>query len=159
MNGTGTTTDGKPLTWVYDGFVRESDQQLHGAGVKKWSDGEIQEGNFRDGKLHGQGKCTLPRGSVYVGEYAQGKYHGRGRYTYANGDVYEGEFTNNDMNGQGAMTYTDGRRESGTWRDDKFVGSPPLPGTKFVQQVTPPSPALINVASPSHPPPPHLLCS
>ena len=122
MKGKFTSVDGKPMTYVYDGFVRESDQRPHGAGVKKWSNGQIEEGNFRDGKKHGQCKCTFADGAVYVGEWVEWKRHGRGRFTWPNGDVHEGEYRNGKANGQGTKTFTDGRHKSGTWRDDKFVG-------------------------------------
>jgi hypothetical protein len=77
LKGNGTS-NGMPVTSVYDGFVRESDKQPQGAGLRKWSNGEIQEGNFRGGKLHGQCNVAYPDGNVYVGEYAEGKAHGAG---------------------------------------------------------------------------------
>ena len=81
---------------------------------------KFYEGEFKDDKLNGRCKCTfMPSGQVYEGECKDDKRNGRGKMTFPSGQVYEREFKDC---GQGTMTYADGRRESGTWRDDKFLG-------------------------------------
>ncbi len=92
-----TVQEGK--TWVYSGYLRESDGARHGAGT-----------------------FTYPSGQVYEGEWNDGNRNGRGKQTFPNGEVYEGEFKDGRRNGQGTMTHANGRRESGAWRDDKFLG-------------------------------------
>jgi hypothetical protein len=86
-------------TWVFDGYLRES-----------------------DGTIHGMGACTYPGGGVYEGEFKDTKMNGRGKYTWPNGHVYEGEWKDGKKNGQGTLTYASGRRESGRWSEDKFMG-------------------------------------
>ncbi len=92
----------------------------------------IEEGEFKSGDLNGQGKWTFYEddgktiGSIYEGNFSNGALNGQGKETvYRNGEVYsvyEGEWVNYGKNGQGTRTYADGRVESGTWKDDKFVG-------------------------------------
>jgi hypothetical protein len=84
-----------------------------------------------DTEPHGKGKMTYANGDVYEGDYKDGIRHGKGKYTYANGDVYEGDFEDQKFwedwrdgtpHGKGKKTYTDGRVEEGEWRDDEFIG-------------------------------------
>ena len=68
-------------------------------------DGDVYEGQWRDGKLHGQGKLTSLSGEVvYEGEWRDGKFHGQGKMKWSNGRVYEGEFQDGKRHGQGKMT-------------------------------------------------------
>jgi hypothetical protein len=56
------------------------------SGKKTFPNGDIWEGEFKDGKLNGQGKKTF----VYEGEVEK---------------VYEGEFKEGELNGQGKITF------------------------------------------------------
>ena len=47
-------------------------------------------------------------GSVYVGEFKDSKKHGQGKMTYKNGDTYEGLWKNDLPNGYGIYTFSDG---------------------------------------------------
>ena len=64
---------------------------MHGKGTRRWTNGDVYEGEFRDGKAAGNGK-----------------------FTYANGDVYDGEFDSDLANGYGNfISQEDGSKKSG----------------------------------------------
>ena len=41
--------------------------------------------------MHGKGKYSYADGNVYEGDWKDGKKHGKGKYSWASGDVYEGD--------------------------------------------------------------------
>ena len=57
-----------------------------------FANGDVYEGEHKDGKQHGQGKKVFVKGDLYLGEWKDGLQNGQGTYTFANGDVFEGEF-------------------------------------------------------------------
>jgi hypothetical protein len=105
---------------VYDGDWK--DGQSSGFGKFIWSDGNIYEGNFKDGNFHGIGKMTYANGDAYEGNWKDDNFHGIGKMTYANGDVYEGDWKDNNFHGIGKMTYANGDVYEGQMRDNKFFG-------------------------------------
>ena len=84
--------------------------------------GDVYEGEYKDGKYHGQGKYTSSKGWVYEGQFTDGQITGKGKITYATGAVYEGELLKGNKNGFGRITYTDGLYYEGEWKDDKKHG-------------------------------------
>jgi len=54
------------------------------------ADGDVYEGEFKDGKSHGI--YTYADGGVYDEESKDGIFNGKGNMTYTNDDVYDGEF-------------------------------------------------------------------
>jgi hypothetical protein len=83
-------------------------QLLQGCGKVTFPDGDIYEGQFKDGEIHGQGKLTRVCGEVQEGQFEKGVLHGMGKVILSNGDVYEGQFENGEACGQGKMTYANG---------------------------------------------------
>lgn len=77
------------------------------------------------------GRVVFDNGDIYEGQRKDGKRNGRGRYTWANGDYYEGEWKDGRKNGSGAM-YCYAKRPdgevylehsyNGEWKDDKMHG-------------------------------------
>lgn len=140
LNGQGKETHynyGEKTIW----FIKEGnyiDGKLNGQGkVMLYKDdgktvSAIYEGNCTNGNPNGQGKQTdynddgKTISSIYEGNYTNGYVNGQGKAMfYRNGEVYsvyEGEWVKGKENGQGTMTYADGRVESGTWKEDEFVG-------------------------------------
>mmetsp|Transcript_22538 Transcript_22538/g.34822 ORF Transcript_22538/g.34822 Transcript_22538/m.34822 type:complete len:83 (-) Transcript_22538:123-371(-) len=49
---------------------------------------------------HGEGKMTYADGDVYEGELKNGMAHGEGKNTFANGSVYEGNWKDDKPNGK-----------------------------------------------------------
>ena len=94
----------------------------HGYGVRDWDDGNIYEGQAKNGNRHGQGKMTYADGDVYEGNWRDDDIHGQGKMTYADGDVYEGTWKDSDFHGQGKMTYADGDVYEGIWSDEALNG-------------------------------------
>ena len=47
-------------------------------------------------------------GDVYDGEFKDGKRHGHGVYTWSYGGVYDGEWKDGKQHGQGVKTWVDG---------------------------------------------------
>jgi 1-phosphatidylinositol-4-phosphate 5-kinase len=45
---------------------------MHGHAVYKWADGQVYEGEYRDGKSNGQGTHKWPSGEIYQGEFKDG---------------------------------------------------------------------------------------
>ena len=89
---------------------------------KEFKNGDVYEGEYKDGKLHGQGKYTSSKGWVYEGQFTDGQITGKGKITYASGTVYEGDLIKGIRNGYGRVTYTDGLYYEGGWKDDERHG-------------------------------------
>lgn len=131
-----TNTLDNKIRYVEEGEFKND--KLNGQGKWTWykDDGKtiwfIEEGEFKNDELNGQGKRTYYRddgktiSSICEGNYIDGKRNGYGKETYyQNGEVYsvyEGEWVNGKRNGQGTRTYADGTVQSGTWKNDGFVG-------------------------------------
>ena len=89
---------------------------------KEFKNGDVYEGEYKDGKFHGQGKYTSSKGWVYEGQFTDGQMTGKGKITYASGTVYEGDWIKGIRNGYGRITYTDGLYYEGGWKDDQRHG-------------------------------------
>lgn len=85
---------------VYEGELR--DGVRHGTGRMEWIDGTVYEGDFREGKIHGSGKMSDPDGEVYTGTFDSEIRHGYGNLVFQNGDVYEGSFVKGVISGEGS---------------------------------------------------------
>jgi hypothetical protein len=46
---------------------------MSGQGTKTWTNGDMYEGKFKDGKYDGQGTYTWSDGRKYVGEWKDGE--------------------------------------------------------------------------------------
>lgn len=55
-------------------------------------------------KMNGQGTLTFANGDVYEGQFKNGTFHGHGTYTSASGWVYVGQFKNGYADGIGKLT-------------------------------------------------------
>jgi hypothetical protein len=80
-------------------------------------DGDVYEGEWKDGVPHGHGKMVYSDGDVYEGEWKDGVPHGHGKMVYSDGDVYEGEWKDGDPHGHGKQKYSDGTVYDGNWID------------------------------------------
>ena len=130
-NGKYTYADGSYFTGVWKNnkkiFASETvlpAERCAKSTVKReeLKNGDVYEGEYKDGKYHGQGKYTSSKGWVYEGQFTDGQITGKGKITYATGAVYEGELLKGNKNGFGRITYTDGLYYEGEWKDDKKHG-------------------------------------
>ena len=114
----------------YEGFWVAN--RHHGAGTKKFSDGDRFDGSFEDDLEHGTGTWTMmTSGGVYVvrGEWRRGRYeagafdsheqeysgslrygvpHGRGTMRIGDDAVFEGDWRAGKMHGQGTVKMFEG---------------------------------------------------
>jgi hypothetical protein len=57
-----------------------------------YSDGDVYDGHWLNGKENGKGRMTYSDGDVYDGDWLNGKWHGPGSWNEADGETKEGEF-------------------------------------------------------------------
>ena len=105
--------------YIYDAETVETANEY---GIYRIDDGDVYEGDWRNGMSHGQGKYTWPDGDVYEGGWKDDKQHGHGKYTYASGEVYEGGWKDDNKHGQGKHTWADGSVYEGGWKDHSKEG-------------------------------------
>eukprot|EP01129_Flabellula_baltica_P012676 TRINITY_DN5755_c0_g1_i1.p1 TRINITY_DN5755_c0_g1~~TRINITY_DN5755_c0_g1_i1.p1 ORF type:complete len:250 (-),score=44.40 TRINITY_DN5755_c0_g1_i1:86-835(-) len=109
-----------PITQgIYTGQVNE-DKIPHGKGRLTMRNGNIFEGEFKNG-FKSKGKMSNPEtGEYYNGEFLNDVFHGRGTFRM---DImfYEGEFFNGEMAGTGVgkLRHNNGVY-SGIWRRNRF---------------------------------------
>ena len=98
--------------------------RLTGEGKRAYHDGKVQMGTFHRGSLHGQGVVTNADGSTLSGEFREGKiYNGKGILRHPDGTVEEGEWVNGELTGQCKRTFADGSTFEGEFREGKpYIG-------------------------------------
>eukprot|EP00252_Welwitschia_mirabilis_P020641 TRINITY_DN5097_c0_g1_i1.p1 TRINITY_DN5097_c0_g1~~TRINITY_DN5097_c0_g1_i1.p1 ORF type:complete len:483 (-),score=59.70 TRINITY_DN5097_c0_g1_i1:611-2059(-) len=99
---------------VYEGEFHQG--KFSGSGVYYYYVNGRYEGDWVDGKYDGYGVETWARGSRYRGQYRQGLRHGYGVYRFYTGDVYAGEWTNGQSHGCGVQTCEGGSRYVGQFK-------------------------------------------
>jgi hypothetical protein len=56
------------------------ENQLHGGGEFRWSNGDVYSGRYLNGKRSGFGRMTFANGNSYTGTWKNGLYHGQGTF-------------------------------------------------------------------------------
>jgi len=75
---------------IYQGEWK--DGKANGEGVFVDSEGSMYKGGWLDDEYHGQGtECWNKNSIQYTGEFKHGKKTGKGKFEF-NGNYYEGEF-------------------------------------------------------------------
>ncbi|PRP85687.1 hypothetical protein PROFUN_06521 [Planoprotostelium fungivorum] len=105
---------------VYEGDFKNG--LFHGVGMFKRDNGDCYTGDFKNDLFDGRGVYVYKDGERYEGEYSAGERHGRGKYTYRNGNVFEGEFVNGEMLGEGKYIFSNGDKYHGSISGGSFVG-------------------------------------
>lgn len=99
---------------VYEGEFHQG--RFSGSGVYFFYLSGKYEGDWVDGKFDGYGVETWARGSCYRGQYRCGLREGYGVYRFYTGDVYSGEWSKGQSHGCGVQTCVDGSRYVGGFK-------------------------------------------
>ncbi|XP_057809687.1 uncharacterized protein LOC131024191 [Salvia miltiorrhiza] len=91
---------------IYEGEFHNG--KCNGSGVYSFVVNGRYEGDWIDGRYEGYGIESWARGSKYKGQYKQGLRHGYGVYKFYTGDSYAGEWYNGQSHGVGVQTCADG---------------------------------------------------
>jgi uncharacterized caspase-like protein len=141
LTGTGTV-EGKAVSCRYRGQV--SNGESNGYGVRMWSTGERDEGQFIDNRMSGLITLMHGDGVVYKGQVQQDLYVGLGEFTtneetrrgewknghssgfsksnYISGNTFIGQSANDIKDGFGVFIFRSGERLEGSWANDEFTG-------------------------------------
>lgn len=106
---------------VYEGETRNG--KRHGKGKYTWSDGSFYDGEWKDGKKDGNGKQSHPDGSCYDGGWKDDKMDGFGVLVYSNQSRYEGHWSEGNENGHGMLTFANGNSYDGDWVNGEMNGN------------------------------------
>lgn len=117
--------DGSVTEFKYEGEFKN--KLPNGQGKMTYPNGDVCEGQFKDGGLDGMATVTYGTHGkspykFFTGEWKKNQRNGQGTMIYTNGDKYEGEWKNSKREGQGVLTKSDGTEQDGKWKDDKFLG-------------------------------------
>ena len=133
------TKASRPVVWSIGSKPKKENRPFSGSWVQVYSNGDVYEGEFHEGKCSGSGVyyyymsgryegdwvdekydgCgveTWAKGSRYRGQYRQGLRHGIGVYRFYTGDVYAGEWCNGQCHGCGVHTCEDGSKYVGEFK-------------------------------------------
>ena len=100
----------------YSGYIKQ--MKPHGEGIFTWTNGDMYNGHWIEGKKNGFGMFKDKYG-LYVGNWKDGKQHGQGTYTTPAGRKYVGEWKEGKYDGQGTETLSNGWKYVGDWRAGK----------------------------------------
>ena len=78
-----------------------------------FSDGDVYDGEWKDGMRHGKGRMTYSDGDIYDGEWMEDKGHGQCTYIRHDGHKYVGGWGENGSCGQGTR--------SGIWDGSNLI--------------------------------------
>jgi hypothetical protein len=59
--------------FIFYFFRKSKTTSIHGLGEIKFDNGDLYQGQTKDGLLHGRGRLTFSNGSIYQGEFKDGK--------------------------------------------------------------------------------------
>jgi len=103
---------------VYEGAFKND--LPNGNGVLSLANGDKYKGNFVGGLYDGTGTYTWSSGKEYIGEFTIGRSKGQGAIKFVNGDEYRGDVLDGKPHGRGSMKYWDNSIKKGTWQDGAF---------------------------------------
>ena len=99
-------------SYTYSGTVNEAGEP-HGKGVEEWTNGDVFEGGYRNGKRHGKGCYTDRNGFIFDGEYVNDQWHGKGTFTFGDGVAEVVQYDMGKPTGEAAQWNCDRTR---AWR-------------------------------------------
>ena len=95
---------------------------------------DLYNGEYKDGLYHGQGTYTHSNGDIFEGEWKEGKRH-QGTYTHSNGDLYEGDWKEGKRHGHGTYIESEGDKYVGGWKEGKKHGQGTYIGSEWDKYV------------------------
>lgn len=98
---------------IFEGEFK--DGIYHGKGVQTYTRGEINEGNWINGKMTGVYISRYITGSLVKGVY-DGTENNKAEIIHINGDIYSGLVNDNNPNGKGIYTWKTGERFEGLYK-------------------------------------------
>jgi hypothetical protein len=109
-----TPLDSNPNSWKY------SKSGFTGKGRMKMQNGDLYEGDWKNGWMTGNGIYINVYGEKYEGQFKQGIRNGWGTcsYTDIGGSKYVGNWKHGLQNGQGTLYSSDGSTFVGTFKDE-----------------------------------------
>ena len=99
---------------MYEGEF--ADDVANGQGKFTWKNGDVYEGEWKEGRRHGEGSCFFAVASteypvkaseIYEGSWQRGKFHGQGKLFMADGSTREGTWVRNSLREGVGKTYFD----------------------------------------------------
>ena len=72
--------------------------------------------NSNNGEIN-NGTVQFSNGDLYEGQFANGKMGGFGTYTYKSGNWYTGDYKNGNRHGKGVEISKEGRIDDGYYKD------------------------------------------
>ena len=93
---------------------------FHGQGTLTYSDGARYQGEYKNDQRSGSGRFFFPNGDMYDGQIKNGMFHGQGTYFYLNGARNVGEWKNDKVwNAKAYNNYGQflGSYVNGVWRN------------------------------------------
>ena len=100
----------------YEGDL--TDNIPNGYGTAYYSNGDIYEGYWKNGKRHGTGSYTWKNGKKYTGDWKNDQKDGQGTIYWPYGDTLTGEFKNDMINGTGTYIFSNGSKYVAEWADN-----------------------------------------
>jgi len=94
-----------PSVKLYHGKFTDENEIIDDKGQMEYTNGDVYDGNWKDGVKKGLGIMRYANGDVYVGNWNDDKKNGMGTLKYANGDVYVGNWNDDKKNGMGKLEY------------------------------------------------------
>ena len=105
---------------VYDGEWKEG--RWNGKGTLNSANGDVYEGEFLNDQRHGTGTYTWKSGRQYIGGFALDERHGKGTFAFSDGSLYIGDFKNGNRHGSGRCDFPEGGYYEGEWQNNLFEG-------------------------------------
>ena len=105
---------------VYNGEWKEG--RWNGKGTLHSANGDVYEGEFLNDQRHGTGTYTWKSGRQYIGGFVLDERHGKGTFAFSDGSLYIGDFENGNRHGRGRCDFPEGGYYEGEWQNNLFEG-------------------------------------
>ncbi|KAK4797334.1 hypothetical protein SAY86_029660 [Trapa natans] len=111
-----------PVVWSIGCGTKLKKSSSSGSWVQVYSDGDVYEGEFHDGKCSGSGVYYYYKSGRYEGDWVDGKYDGYGIETWAKGSKYRGQYREGLRHGVGVYRFYTGDVYAGEWLNGQCHG-------------------------------------